>query len=239
MFKHNSPDQAVELNFTVPTWFSSGFVPLCTLNCSKPWYQLFHGHVTVSWRLFHAPLHTDLIVFEFNVKTAWHKCVRYADKEYALEESKDAHTDTHTQSHMGHSINEVAVLMSTVEWMFTATLKPSALINALSLCSVMRQPYDFTYPRPWSESLQTGDSDELIIPLSCNYPTPPSPSFSLSFSEFFSFPLNHCSALSIPLPPHLTQFLFISQVNLSLPQTHTSFFSPSFFPLYTNIYDYT
>lgn len=64
--------------------------------------------------------------------------------------------------------------------MFTAILKPSALINTFSLCSVMRQPYDFTYPRPWSESLQTADSDELIIPLSCNYPPPPSPSFSLS-----------------------------------------------------------
>lgn len=43
----------------------------------------------------------------------------------------------------------------------------------------MRQPYDFTYPRPWSESLQTGDSDELIIPLSCNYPPPHSLSLSL------------------------------------------------------------
>lgn len=50
--------------------------------------------------------------------------------------------------------------------------------------SVKRQPYDFTYPRPWSESIKTEDSDELIIPFSCNYPLPPHHSyfFSLSFS---------------------------------------------------------
>lgn len=93
---------------------------------------------------------------------------------------KDVEMCTHSCSHMGHSINELAVLMRAVEWMFTGTLKASALINTLPLSRVMRQPYDFTYPRPWSESLQTGDSDELIIPLSCNYPPPPSPSFSLS-----------------------------------------------------------
>lgn len=113
------------------------------------------------------------------------------------------HTDTHSQSHMGHSINELAVLMSAVEWMFTATLKPSALINtlSLSLCSVMRQPYDFTYPRPWSESLQTGDSDELIIPLSCNYPPPRSPSLSLPLS------LSRNSSLSLSITSQLCLFL--------------------------------
>lgn len=191
-------------------------------------------------RLFHTPLHTYLIALEFNKKNTWHKCGKSADKEYALGGSKDAHTHslTHSQSHMGHSINELAVLMSAVEWMFTATLKPSALINTLSFCSVMRQPYDFTYPRPWSESLQTGDSDELIIPLSCNYPPPPSPSFSLSLSLLIRLFPSQSLLSFVYSSPLLTQFLFIS-VNLSPSRTHTSLFLSTPSSLYTNIYDYT
>lgn len=38
-------------------------------------------------------------------------------------------------------------------------------------------------------SLQTGDSDELIIPLSCNYTPPPQPSFTLSLA-LLSTPLH-------------------------------------------------
>lgn len=140
---------------------------------------------------------------------------------------KDTHqreekTHTHSRSHMGHSINELAVLMSAVEWMFTATLKPSALINTLPLCSVMRQPYDFTYPRPWSESLQDGDSDELIIPLSCNYPPPLSPSFSLSLLILL-FPSQ--SLLSfVCSSPFLTLFMFHKS-----PYTCKLISLPSFF----------
>lgn len=147
-------------------------VPLCKLYWSTLIPIISWRHYCVVW-LFHTPLHTHLIALELNNKT--NQCGKSADKGHASEGSKDTHTNTHSQSHMGYRINELAVLMSAVEWMFTATLKPSPLINTLSLCSVMRQPYDFTYPRPWSESLQDGDSDELIIPLSCNYPPSPSP----------------------------------------------------------------
>lgn len=97
---------------------------------------------------------------------------------------------------------------------------------SLSLCSVMRQPYDFTYPRPWSESLQTGDSDELIIPLSCNYPPPHSLSLSLLILLFPSQ-----SLLSFVC----SLYISFSRLNLS-PCLRAL---PSFFPLYTNIYDYT
>lgn len=39
---------------------------------------------------------------------------------------------------------------------------PALIITVDSVTSL---PYDFTYPRPWCESLKMGDSDELIIPL--------------------------------------------------------------------------
>lgn len=161
-------------------------------------------------RLFHTQLHTHLIALEFNIKTTWQSVENMQIKNMHSREVK-THTlrHTHSQNHMGHSINELAVLMSAVEWMFTATLKPSALINTLALCSVMRQPYDFTYPRPWSESLQTGDSDELIIPLSCNYPPPLSPSFSLSLLILL-FPSQSLLSFvcSSPLLTYFCLFLF-------------------------------
>ena len=114
--------------------------------------------------------------------------------------------------------------------MFTATLKPSALINTLALCSVMRQPYDFTYPRPWSESLQTGDSDELIIPLSCNYPPPHSPSFSLSLLILL-FPSQSLLSFvySSPFLTHFCLFLLHKLTSPCLKPRTSLFLSPPSF----------
>lgn len=81
-------------------------------------------------------------------------------------------------------------------------------------------------------SLQTGDSDELIIPLSCNYTHIPPPSFSLSPSLLFPSQSLLSFVYSSPL---LIQSLFISvsQVNLALPRTHTSLiYQFSFFFVY-------
>lgn len=69
-------------------------------------------------------------------------------------------------------------------------------------------------------SLQTGDSDELIIPLSCNYTPVPPPSFSLSPSLLFPsqslLSFVYCSPLLIQ-----SLFISVSQVHLALSRTHT------------------
>lgn len=125
-FEARSPDQA---SLYLLWWCGFlGSVPLCKLYCSTLIPIISWTHYCMVW-LFHTPLHTHLIALERNNKTK--ECGKSADKGYASEGSKDAHT--HSQSHMGHSINELAVLMSAVEWMFTATLKPTLHSSTLSL----------------------------------------------------------------------------------------------------------
>lgn len=66
-----------------------GSVPLCKLYCSILMPIISWTHYCMA-RLLHTPLHTHLIALEFNNKT--NECGKSADKGYASEGSKDAHT---------------------------------------------------------------------------------------------------------------------------------------------------